>query len=212
MKKNIVYCRSIVIIVALIYFLIYPVRTNAQMACVGGVNFSDIRNNVVLQNKNAITSYQWGLSFQYFPFKRLEKVSVINEFLFNHKGYMQDLETDYHFRFNYLSFPILANYSLFRALSVQSGVEFSKLLSTNVLQGRRTYNDFDLGLVLGMSCYDTRRVSFYSRITYGITPMPDYYRIDDLGNFSSEIHDLKNVCISVGVKFKFYHEKIHLYR
>ena len=212
MKRNIFDHQITVIAITLICFLMFSVRSKAQMAFVGGVNISDVRSTVLLQNKNAIASYQWGLSFQYFPFKRLENVSVINEFLFNHKGYMQDFETDYHFRFNYLSFPILINYSLFSDLSIQSGVELSKLSSTNVTQGRRTYNNFDMGLVFGMSCYDTRRVSFYSRITYGITPMLDYYRIDDLGNFTGEIHDLKNVCISVGVKFKFCHEKIHLYR
>ena len=50
MKKNIVYCRTTVIAVALIYFLIYAAKSNAQMAYVGGVNISDVRSTILLQN------------------------------------------------------------------------------------------------------------------------------------------------------------------
>ena len=108
--------------------------------------------------------------------------------------------------------PILINYSLSTQISIQAGVELSTLISTNIEQGIKTYNNFDTGLALGINCFGDKRISCYSRLTYGLLPMLDYYEIDELGNFKNEIHDLKNVCLSIGIKVNLYNEKIQIHK
>ncbi|WP_423130026.1 outer membrane beta-barrel protein [Gaoshiqia sp. Z1-71] len=192
--------------------LLFSAKSHAQLAIVAGGNYATIRNNIPLENKKPITTYHYGLSVQYYPVKKLEKFSVINEIIFNQKGYQQDFEKNYLFRFSYLSLPVLINFAPLSFFSVQAGAELSKLMGTSVEQGKKTYNNFDAGLVFGFSCFDSRKLSFYSRMTYGIVPMLDYYSIDEIGNFTGEIRDLKNICLSVGIKFKLYNEKICLFK
>jgi hypothetical protein len=104
------------------------------------------------------------------------------------------------------------NYSLSDNIAIHTGIELSTLITTNIEKGKETYKNFDLGLVFGLSCFNKKRISCFTRISYGLVPMLDYYEIDDLGNFSEEIHDLKNICLSIGFKINIYNEKIHLYK
>lgn len=186
-------------------------NSNAQIAIIAGGNYSTIRNNVFLENKEPIVGYHFGLSFQYYPFKHIQNLSILNELYFIQKGYQQDIGRNYTFKFNYLSLPILLNYPISKQISLQTGIELSKLIATNIEQGLKTYNDFDLGLVLGVNGFQSKRLSCYSRLTYGLLPILDYYEIDELGNFNNEIHDLKNISLSIGIKFNLYNEKISSY-
>lgn len=201
---------SIAIIIGLTF--ICHGKSNAQIAITAGGNYSDIRSNISLENKKPIVGYQLGGSLQYYPFKKFPNISIINEINYNQKGYHQDFEKNYSFRFNYLSLPVLIDYSLSKAISLQAGVEFSTLISTNVEQGMKTYNHFDCGPALGINYFSGKAISCFSRFTYGLLPILDYYEIDELGNFKSEIHDLKNICFSVGIKYNLYNEKIPLYK
>lgn len=201
---------QIVTIVSLIFFC--HEKSKAQIAFVAGGNYSNIRSNLSLENKKPIIGYNFGVSVHYYPFKKFQKISMLNELEFVQKGYQQDFSENYSFRFNYLSLPILINYSLSTQISIQAGVELSTLISTNIEQGTKTYNNFDTGLVLGINCFGDKRISCFSRFTYGLLPMLDYYEIDELGNFKNEIHDLKNICLSVGIKVNLRNEKILLHK
>lgn len=201
---------QIITITSLIFFC--HEKSKAQIALVAGGNYSNIRSNLSLENKKPIIGYNFGVSVQYHPFRKFQKISMLNELEFVQKGYQQDFAENYSFRFNYLSLPILINYSLSTQISIQAGVELSTLISTNIEQGIKTYNNFDTGLALGINCFGDKRISCYSRLTYGLLPMLDYYEIDELGNFKNEIHDLKNVCLSIGIKVNLYNEKIQIHK
>jgi len=201
---------QIVVIIGLT--LICSEKSTAQIAIFAGGNYSNIRSNVTIENKKPIIGYNLGLSLQYYPFKKFQNLSILNELKLTQNGYQQDFEKRYSFRFNYLSLPVLINYSFSKQISAQAGVELSTLISTNIEQGTKTYNDFDLGLALGVNWFSGRRISCYSRLTYGLLPMLDYYNIDELGNFKNEIHDLKNVSLSVGIKLNLRNEKIRFYK
>lgn len=212
-KINIKHSRlffQIVTIVSLIFFC--HEKSKAQIAFVAGGNYSNIQSYLSLENKKPIIGYNFGVSVHYYPFKKFQKISMLNELDFVQKGYQQDFSENYSFRFNYLSLPILINYSLSTQISIQAGVELSTLISTNIEQGTKTYNNFDTGLVLGINCFGGKRISCFSRFTYGLLPMLDYYEIDELGNFKNEIHDLKNICLSVGIKVNLRNEKILLHK
>lgn len=192
----------------LIGILSTPFTSEAQVFIMGGGNVCNVSSDVTLQNKSSIWGYYWGAGVQYYPFKK-DKFSIINELLFSRKGYQQDLDKNYKFEFNYLSMPILMNYSVNQYLCLQGGVELSQLVNVNVAKGMDTYNHFDAGLVFGLSGFDNQRVSFYMRMTYGVTPILDYVSIDEIGNFNGNIKDLHNVCFSFGIKFNMYNKKIY---
>ncbi len=200
--------------IALFFGLIFlsVAELNGQVAFVAGGNYSSIRNTVNIENKAAIFGYHIGASLQYYPFRNLQNVSIVNEFILTQKGYQQDLGEKYRFRFNYLSLPIMIDYSLSNRISVHTGAELSFLTTTNVKRGLDTYNGFDLGIVAGANYRISKRLSAYARLSYGLLPLLDYYEIDELGNFKNEIHDLKNTCLSVGIKYNFYNEKITFYK
>lgn len=197
--------------ILLLAVFLFTEKANAQVAIIGGGNLSTVRNDIALQNKESILGYHFGFQLQYYPVKSIEKWSVINEFIFTRKGYLQQFEKDYDFHFNYLAMPVLVNYSPTPFLSVQGGVEFSKMISTNIKQGLKTYNTFDVGLAFGITAFDNKRVSLYSRATYGLLPMLDYVEMDEMGNFVGDIKDIHNVYYSVGIRIKLWNEKIKFY-
>lgn len=184
----------------------------SQHAIMGGVNYSYVRNNELLKNQVPIFTYHFGSSFRCYPFKNSPSFSVQSELLLSQKGYNQKLDSNYRIRFNYLSWTMLLNYSPVKNFSINSGTEISGLLSTNVKQGNHTYNNCDVGLVLGIGCFENHRVSLYARAIYGLSPTLNYYSFDKLGNFTKDIHDLKNMTISAGIKINLYNEKIYLFK
>jgi hypothetical protein len=191
--------------------LISPLKSVAQIAFKVGSNYSSVRHEIPLKNIKPVIVSELGASVQYYPFKKFKNWSLINEFCFSQKGYQQNLSRDYTFRFDYCTFPVLINYAPVKHLSVHTGVELSTLFSTNVRRGLETYNHFDTGLVLGFSINKGRVFSFYLRGIYGLLPLLDYYKIDEMGNFTGEIHDLKNMCLSFGVKINVFNEKFRPY-
>jgi len=191
---------------------IISVTGSAQISLTGGLNYANVRNNNLLENQSGLMGLQLGASVRYYPIKQLSWFSIQNEVLLIRKGYTQDLDKTYYFHFDYLALPILFNLSPVKDFSLHTGVELSELYSTNIKQGLNTYNHFDVGLVLGVSCLDSKGVSLYARATYGLLPMLDYYTIDKLGNFTGEIHDLKNISLSIGLKINLYNEKLRLYK
>lgn len=198
--------RLAVLVVILMY--ISAGKATAQFSVMLGANKSTVLSKIKLENKESISDIHCGLSFQYYPFKNTDDISVINEIQISRRGYRQDLQKKYDFRFTYFAFPVLLNYSLSERFAVQGGIELSSLIFTNIKQGRDTYNHFDAGLVLGLSCFNNNTISLYTRVIYGMIPMLDYHRIDDLGNFNGKIHDLHNLSLSVGIKINLYNEKI----
>lgn len=200
--------------IVLFFSLIFLSTTvlKGQVAFFAGGNYSSIRNSVNIENKEAILGYHLGASLQYHPFRNWQNVSIVNEFILTQKGYQQDFGENYRFRFNYLALPVLIDYSLSNRISVHTGAELSFLAATNVKRGLETYNGFDLGIVAGANYRIGKRLSCYARLTYGLLPLLDYYEIDELGNFTNEIHDLKNSCFTVGIKYNLYHEKITFYK
>ena len=200
--------------VAIISCLIFtfPKKSDAQLAFVAGGNYSNIRSEITLENKNPVIGYNIGFSLQYYPFKNHQKFSIVNEPGFVQKGYQQEFQETYSFRFTYFALPVLMNYEVTEQFSAQAGFEISTMISTDIEHGLQTYNNFDLGFVIGANFFGNSRINCFTRLTYGLLPMLDYYEIDELGNFNSEIHDLKNMCISLGFKLKLYNEKIRFYK
>ncbi len=205
---------SLFLLKAMFIVLLLLVYNNAtsQISIKDGMNCCNVRNNQLLQNQQPLFTFHTGFSARFYPFRNMPNLSIQHELLFNRKGYRQNLDKHYIFQFSYVSFPTLLCYTPVEFLSISAGVEFSRLLSTNIREGTETYNRHDIGVILDISYFDNRRIGIYTRITYGLVPMLDYYAFDELGNFTDEIHDLKNICLSVGIIMKIHHAKIPLYK
>lgn len=201
-------------ILVLLFFLLGALSyANAQVAFMAGGNISTIGHKIEIENIKPSLNTQVGFSVQLYPLEKWQRISVLAEPNLVRKGYHQTLDDKtYSFEFNYLSLPVLINYLLSERISINSGLEFDNLFSTNIRRGLKTYNHFDLGLAAGVDYHIWGRFSLYSRFTYGLAPLLDYYQIDEMGNFKKEIHDLKNRCLTVGIKFNLSNEKIYLYR
>lgn len=193
----------------LVVLVIYnSFQSKAQFMVFTGVNSVNVKNDGLLQNQQPTYGVHFGFAMRHYSLDSLKKFSVQYELSFNQKGYQQKLDEVYFRRFNYISAPLLINYSPIESITLSTGFETSYLLFTNAVQGYKTYNRFDVGVVLGLSVLENRRLSVYTRFTYGLVPMLDYYTFDELGNFTDEIHDLQNLCFTFGLKFNIIHEKI----
>jgi len=193
------------------FLLIFPARSSAQLSAFAGGTYSTVRNSAPIDSKTSVLGRQLGVSLRYYPVKSWEKLSFVNELTLVEKGYRQQLDYDYKFRFTYLSVPLLADYELTNQISAQGGIELSRLLWTNISEGTSTFNRFDTGLIIGLVGFSNKRISLYARYTYGLVKMLDYEPIDNWGNFGSEHHDFRNSCLAVGIQFKLHHEKIRFY-
>jgi len=177
----------------------------------GGMNLSNVMDNHLLDNHEFNLLCHTGASVRVYPFKNTPKFSFETEFLLNVKGYKQHFDSTYIFRSLYCSVPLLARYSLAKNITIDAGVELSRLFSTNIKQGKKTYNNLDIGIILGFTFFENRMINMYSRVTYGLLPMLDYYSFDKLGNFTGNIHDIRNLNISLGIKINSSNEKILVY-
>jgi|GEM_PF-1190685 hypothetical protein len=187
-------------------------KLHAQVAMMAGGHYSSIRDNIPIQGKSAIPGYNIGFSLQYSPFKGWESLSLIHELNFVKKGYRQRLDKNYFYRFNNLSLSVLGDYAIAKPISLQGGIEFAKVTSSNIKYWKKTYNDFDIGLIVGINMKIYKNLSLYSRLTYGLLPMLDYYDIDEMGNFKKEIHDVKNITYTIGIKLNISNEKNKTHR
>ncbi|MDA3878995.1 MAG: hypothetical protein PF436_01285 [Prolixibacteraceae bacterium] len=109
--KNSSSVRHLLFSISIVFVLIISSHGEAfsQIVFTGGGNFSTVRSKVLLENKKPVIGYNCGISVQYYPFKKSKNISLINEMILSRKGYRQQFDEKYFFRFNYLSFPVLIN-------------------------------------------------------------------------------------------------------
>ncbi len=195
-----------ILILSVIIFASYQLWS--QVSIVGGANFNNVRNNDLLENQSASVGFHMGGKFRFYPFAGNRDIGIQTGLMLTQKGYRQDLDEDYKFSFYYFSLPILGNYSVNENFSVQGGFELSQLVNTNVEKGTETYNNFDMGIVIGASALDDHVIGLHTKLYYGLLPMLDYYKFDKYGNFTSDITDLKNINIQLGININIFHEKI----
>jgi hypothetical protein len=184
------------------YFLILlflSFSCNAQIFLFAGSHESIVRNRV-LQGSTPIFSFHFGAGI-IMPLRQSKIITLSEEIGFIQKGYNQKIGADeFKIRFEYLNGQTLVNYKLNAWLTAKSGVNYALLIATNVKKGLDTYRHLDVGLVGGFNFFDSKTFSFYANVVYGLVPMLRYYDIDAKGNFNGTINDLKNTCISVGIR------------
>lgn len=183
--------------------------TLAQGYVLGGGHLSFIRNEVLI-GESPIFSWHGGGGINLYPLKACQKININVEVAFIEKGYNQNIgNQQFELRFRYLTSQLTISYSIIPFLSLKGGVNVARLFNTSMEKGLETYERIDVGLVGGLGYFENKRLGFYTRVVYGLSPMLKYYDIDSMGNFNDNIRDLKNTCFMVGLRFNVYDKKIH---
>ena len=193
-------------------FFQVPNESNAQVGLLFGANYCSIRHDNLLQNVEYIIRPYTGVSVNCFPMWFLPELSIRNEFIITQKGYRQALESDYDLVFTYAAFPVSLNYKLNDYITPQIGLEWSMLLGSSELRTFKKYRQTDLGLILGLCFFECKKLSFYTRLTYGLWPMLKYESYDKYGNLTGQKEDLKHITFSLGIKLRLHHEEIRFYK
>lgn len=189
-------------VIYMFIFLYASLVCQAQFSAMTGVNFCKVRSSY-LKNDRAAVGFQAGLSIAYHPVKNLKVMSFEHELLFNYKGYRQDLDKNYNLYYGYVSGSFLIKFKTGNIVHLRTGLELSELVYASVEDRYDTFNKTDLGVILGISFFESKPVSFYIRGSYGLLPMLDYYDIDAYGAFHGKIHDIRNNTLSLGIKYNF---------
>lgn len=199
--------------------LLTSVTVYSQFGYTLGGTLSDVRSNELISNHKPKLGLFTGISLQYYPLPKSDKLSLVNELNFIHKGFVQDFGNEKKGRnFNYLAFTVLLNYDIVPRFSVHAGYEFGGLMKSvgynekNNEKYDKYYKSPDIGLNAGIGYFIVpHRLQLFSRYNYGLRPMMDYYKIDEVGNMTP-VRDVKHSNILVGLKLFFGNGKLFLFR
>lgn len=191
------------------YFLIFAFEAHGQLSFYGGANISTVRTEYVLGSIESNPGYQVGCTY---VFNRIFKSPVYpyTQFEIIRKGYVQDLhDKAYKVNFSYAIHTLGIVYRPFNFFSVNLGTDFSSLfkarqyVDADTFRIKENFRDFDLGLRGGICFFENKIVNFYASYIHGMVPMLAYTRIDEMGNFTDKIKDIRNVCIQAGLRITF---------
>jgi len=179
----------------------------AQVYVFAGLQQNYIRSEVVV-NASPLTSWHVGGGINVFLSADQKKLSFKGELAFVRKGYHQMLANDkMDLHFDYLTYQTTVRFPVVDFFAVEGGVNLGLLVYSNMYKWIKTYNLIDLGFVGGLSFLENKRVGFYGRVVYGVSPLVSYERPDEIGNFHGQFRDLRNTCFMVGIRFKVYEKE-----
>lgn len=180
-----------------------------QFEILGGANYAFVRHQY-LPNAQPIFASQWGFGITVNPKRDWQKISVTSNVVLTTKGYEQQLNQDYEFRLLYVGLQVILNYNVSKAVALQGGVELSGLESSSFYNSIDNYRSNDVGILVGVVFFSEKQLSFFAQSTLGLLPLIDYYDIDAAGNFNGRIRDVRNTCLTVGLKFKLIKRKFYV--
>lgn len=190
--------------------------TGIKVGVQAGLSYSGLR---VTQPEDAveepefksIASYNINAYIKY-QFARRFGVSVEPGFII--KGSDLDIPFIYlgtaEYRFQYLTMPVLLNYSLIRTFSIGAGIETSYLMKSEVTESpsgnsidlKDFCDELDLGLVAGIDFGPLKFLDIAVRYSFGMLPVMDQDITDNAGN---EVGKRKfyNKMLQLSLRFNF---------
>lgn len=174
---------------------------SAQASLMGGVSYSTVRSQYLVGKKQGAVCWQAGFAFLY-RFDSTARFGLKGEFIIEKKGYRQIIDKRYDFGFDYMSLPVLLNFTPNENYSLSGGLSFGRLFGTSVRQGLDTYRLYELGFVVEVNLFEKNRFGIYTRMNQDLTPMIHYYSLDELGNITGTIRDLKITDVVLGLRIR----------
>ena len=191
-----------------ILFFLYTNTLYAQLSFSFGGNISNVLHHHLFVNENGdnnkpLFGGNFGMSFQDYPFKKQPNMSFTVGLFINQYGYRQEYPGEsFTQRLNYLSVPLLFNYDFLPRFSMNTGIAFSRLiLPISIFEKTdNSFNLYDFSLLLGAEYKLSNQIDIFTRINYGVYPILDYYKIDNIGNITP-VKDVRNVSLMLGLKY-----------
>jgi hypothetical protein len=196
--------------IVFVFLLLLVQNSFAQVQIFGGVNYAFVREHS-LPKTEPIWGGQWGFGITVYPNRAWQKFSITTNAVLATKGYEQHVRQTYRFELFYTGIQLLSNYRFNANVEVHSGIEFMNFQTSSVYNSDFNFRSDDIGIVTGLIIRPEKRLSIYAQGTLGLLPIIDYYDIDAAGNFNGRIRDVRNTCITVGLKFKIIKRKFYVW-
>ncbi len=141
-----------------------------------------------------------------------ERFGIIASLLYARKGYVGELAwptgiAKATYELHYLNLPVVADFRVWKGLSLQGGAEFGKLLNARVKSAGEDakisdfYEEFDLGLVAGLEYRFQKGFFIGARHIFGIYNIQDVELTDGTGGVLDDLKSLNSATqISVGYR------------
>jgi hypothetical protein len=195
------------LVTVLVFFAQIP-EGFGQIGMMMGTNYSNIRHDNRLENSRGKMDIHLGANIEVVPFKKIPNLSVRTDLILIQKGYTLKLDgTNYRVNLEYGSFAPMIKYAIMEDLSIHSGVEFNRFSNSNVGEDE-TFRKNEKAIFFGFDLFNSKRLSFYTRASFGLTPVLDYYDIDPIEGIQGKISDLYTTTIMLGLQLNIHHEKI----
>ena len=181
----------------------------AQIGMMLGTNYSNIRHQDRLEGTRGKVGLHLGFNIEVVPIRSIPNLSLKTDFMIVPKGYNQILD-DIKYRVNleYFVFAPMIKYAFDKDFAVHSGVEFNGFIGSNVEGAEETYRKNEKAFFFGFDILSSKRFSFYTRASFGLTPVLDYYEIDPIEGITGSFSDLYTTTIMIGLQINIHHEKI----
>jgi hypothetical protein len=141
-----------------------------------------------------------------------ERFGILASLLYTRKGYVGELAwptgiAEATYELHYLNLPVVADFRVWKGLSLQGGAEFGRLLSARVKSAGENaeisdfYEEFDLGLVAGLEHRFAKGFFVGARHVFGIYNIQDAEITDETGAILDDLKSLNSATqLSVGYR------------
>jgi len=181
-----------------------------QVGIMLGPNYSSVRHNNLLENQSGKLNFHYGVNVAFHPFPSTPELSFKTDLMVVTKGYQQNLSgEDFNLNLTFFSFSPMVRYELLEGFHIHTGLELNSLAGSNVKEGLQTYQKSERAVFLGLDLFSNKLFSMYTRASFGLSPMLDYYDIDPIDGIQGRLRDIYSTTILIGLQLNIYNEKIN---
>lgn len=180
-----------------------------QVGLMMGPNYSNVRHNGILENARGKLNFHYGVNLAFNPFANTPELSFKTDLMVVTKGYQQNFSgEDFNLNLSFLSFAPMVRYELSQGFHFHTGIELNILAGSNVNEGLQTYRNSERAVFLGLDLFSDKYLSIFTRASFGLSPMLDYYDIHPIDGIQSQLKDIYSTTFLIGLQLNIYNEKI----
>ncbi len=170
-----------------------------------GFTLSDVRTGGILNNTEARRNIQVTV-LGHKAINASNSLGITAGAGYTKRGYIQVIDgEDYFYRNNYVRFPVMLSWTMFRFLTLEAGAEYAFMFSSRykapgVNRGLGKYfNRNDFLLIGAVNVPANKRISVFGRYCYGLVPMLEYNEIGPFGE-PGRLLKIRNLALELGIR------------
>lgn len=126
---------------------------------------------------------------------------------FTRRGYKDERFETAHFKFNYITLPVMLRFRIIENLFLGIGCEVSYMVSSRVnnykLSSSGIHEDLDYGALAGGNLKIYKRFDLSLKYYYGIAAIQEITLADDAGNETGEVYKAYNTALQLSLRYNF---------